>query len=382
VTLGDEVPDVLHLAKAMQVGVPPGDHPMSHRPTEATLRGAYAAYKVGVHEALHGAGNVIDPSDYNSYGKALEEAVVEELAHVETVKLIRAHGADNVLGWLRANPLDAKATGSYSPYRRRLDMLLTLAKVAPELREDYIRDLRWNHDTRSRAVKLTEDIERAQGIKPTATSPTFPDGVAFFVKDFMSTGGDEVQRHAEFVPILRPDLTDFPSPAGVLWNGKPIRVGTIIEMQSGERVNGRWRKKVIQAEVLKVEQALQPGFKFKMDVRSYDDWTVQHNVLDSSIKSVVAPGIEDPLEGDPIGTGIDLYGSDIQVDGKRATIGALIRKKGEWPAGWPGAWRAEGPGLVVIGHQEAFGSYPAYLLAVDPRVPRRRRRRSRRRTSR
>lgn len=366
IILAPMVGEVLKLAKATEHGTTQGDHPMWHTPDNETLGNAWGGYKVGVHEALHGAGNVIDPRLYRGAGKAVEESLVEELAHVETVKLAREHGVTNMLEWLRANPQDQRALGTYRPYRRRFEVLLNLAKIAPEQREDYMRDLRFNYDTSGRIEKLVADVAWGQDWPSDRATQAFPDGVEFFVKDFLGGGGDEAMREGEFVPILRPDLTDFPSADGVVWNGKKITVGSVIEMESGERVNGRWRKKTVQAEVLKIGQANAHGMKFKMDVRNYDDWRVQHNVHDVSITNVVGHANRDKQKEMLDLPGVDLHGPEAEIDGKRASIGSLIRSK-------HGAMDKPGRTLKLVGWAQegdqfyAMGADPARLN--DPNAP-------------
>jgi hypothetical protein len=111
ITLGSESPDVLQLAARAAEPTASAKVPSSDE-----LRGAWGSYKLGVHEALHGA-NPIPAHEYAHAGKALEEALTEELAHVEAERLARSHGSTRMLGWLRQNPDDPKAVGSYYAYR-------------------------------------------------------------------------------------------------------------------------------------------------------------------------------------------------------------------------------------------------------------------------
>jgi 2'-5' RNA ligase len=307
IRLGEDSTDVLDLA-ALRTGTT-----YDRRPSPEVLQGVWASYKVGVHEAIHGAGNGIGNEYQVASHKSVEEALTEELAHIETVKLLRAHGATDVLEWYRAHPFDYRSLGTYWPHRRAIDTILNQAGIAPELREDYLRNLRWNVKPFLRIETLVDAV--VAGPNPHNKDR---DKTHHWVTDLLTRAEETGYGGDKFVPILRPDLRDMAGPDGVMWNGRRIRVGSIVQIETGRREKGRWKKVLVDAEVLKVGQAAQPPFLFKLDVRT-SDGKHQHNVMNTQVKGVHATpeSVEPP----------SIVLGDAQQDsaGKWAGEGARVR---------------------------------------------------------
>jgi ribosomal protein S18 acetylase RimI-like enzyme len=299
IELGAEVPAVIRLSERRRAG---------QLATPEERRSAWAGYKVAVHEAIHGAGNVIPPMIYSTpLGKGIEEALTEELSHIETVELLRAHGATEVLEWLRMHPNDYKAVGTYHVYRQAMDEVLNRAKVAPEQREDYLRDLKWNVKPNERVEKIARDLV-AVGAEPDFRAAS----------DYLSLRFKGAHRDVEkdlyptyFAPILRPDLTDYPSSDGVVWNDVRITRGSLVTFKLGGEEHEGVVTEIAQAGSLA---------KFKLNIRT-DDLKLHRHVLDSMLVSAMPspfrPGEPDEIELNPT----------VEVLGQHVGVGARIRMK-------------------------------------------------------
>jgi 2'-5' RNA ligase len=316
IKLGAQVEDVLKLWEPLNANEDP---PLGRRRNMDTdlARSVYAGYKVAIHEAIHGGGSSIGNLYQLPEHKGIEEAITEELAHIEASKLLLAHGVTEPLAWARANPNEYKVLGTYHAYRQALDQVLNVAKVAPELREDYIRDLRWGMPPGDRIYKLASDVEKAGAMRD-----AYP-----WVKDLFTRAGDGAAEG--FHPILRADLREFPSADGVILGDKRVTVGSVVKIDWGERVEkrdksgklrSRWRKTQKDVVVEKVGQPGTPGFKFKLDVRDLETGQVYHNIVDTQVASVESHVNRDENQR----TGMPF----VTVDGRSAfdQVGATITK--------------------------------------------------------
>lgn len=201
--LGQEFrPSVEALAAARAAG---------RKPTENELRNAYAATQAGMHEAIH-ASTPFDVDIYSSPAAAsLEEALTEELSHLEAARVLQRRGERDVLRWRANNPLDPKAVGSYRPARAALSRALNHAGIPAEQREGVLRRLLLDTAPADRLPALNDLAKGAGVIGELARPADAPDFVPILA------------------PALEPDTGDLPAafrgPGVALQTGDRLQVG-------------------------------------------------------------------------------------------------------------------------------------------------------------
>lgn len=354
IILGNDTSDIFDLYE--RVNASPDSPLMRRRNIDGEVRaGAWASYKVGTHEAIHGV-NSLAVGEYQGFGRAVEEALTEELAHVEAAKLVRAHNATQLLEWYRANPEASESLGSYFAYRRQFDRFLNAAGVAVEDREDYMRNLKFKVPSRERYSTMGHALMDG----PQKMTPDQADD--WLWRNFEIPDGEQLRADAaSFVPILRPDLRDFPGPDGVIWKGHKIETNTVVTLDWGKRIEkrdskgrlrARWVKTKVDASVIKVGQSGVPGQPFKLDVRSLEDGRVFHNVMATQVSGVTGHMRRgETTEAEPFDLNETwILGGD--EHGKRVGVGAEVRLR-------DGAGGKPGRTMRVVGGQ--FGK----ILAVD-----------------
>lgn len=130
-------------------------------------QGLYASTYSALHEALHGA----TPTGLASYDPTgptgiLEEALTEEIAPLETIKKLRMQGQHDVAQWAADNPEDYTRLGTYTAYRAALDDVMNEIHVAPEDREEFLYDLKFNVRPGDRMRTLATALAASRGIDP------------------------------------------------------------------------------------------------------------------------------------------------------------------------------------------------------------------------
>jgi 2'-5' RNA ligase/GNAT superfamily N-acetyltransferase/ADP-ribose pyrophosphatase YjhB (NUDIX family) len=133
--------------------------------TQAAL--LYHAYRVINHEMIHGV-NPQEAHEYFGAQRALEEALVEELAHISARRDLKSEGRWDVMRWLERNPDDLRARGMYQPQRAGLRAILDEAAVPLAERESLIETLKYSVPSAQREAVLGGLLARAQGIDPEA----------------------------------------------------------------------------------------------------------------------------------------------------------------------------------------------------------------------
>jgi predicted ABC-type ATPase len=102
-------------------------------PTEREMAAAFKAYKVSVHEVVHGVtrDNTLDwrkergPThgyDPLTGAAGIEESLTEELSHQLTIEQLRRHGHEDVIRWAETHPDDTE--GTYQQHRANFVRLL------------------------------------------------------------------------------------------------------------------------------------------------------------------------------------------------------------------------------------------------------------------
>jgi 8-oxo-dGTP pyrophosphatase MutT (NUDIX family) len=119
-------------------------------------RGVWSSYWVTAHEAVGHSVNPIDPFLYvEPHHRNLEEALAEELAHVEAVKRLQDQGQLDVLAWRKANPDAPSVRGVYRAQRAALSRLLDRADITdPFDRRVFLEDLKWRTEPADRFAVL------------------------------------------------------------------------------------------------------------------------------------------------------------------------------------------------------------------------------------
>jgi hypothetical protein len=212
--------------------------------TFSERRDAYATYRAATHEALHAAAP-IQRREYHGELRALEEALTEELSSVESARVLRRQGLEDVLSVAHQHPSDAKVEGSYSHYRKALGLILARGGVVPETAEDVLRSLKFDAAAAERPEWLAGLLVRHAGMGER-------DARGFVRREL--TAADRATQEERlsdvlFAPIVRPDLSDLPeAPALRVWDGGHVFEGQDVLVrvdgreQPGfvERVKPRW----------------------------------------------------------------------------------------------------------------------------------------------
>jgi hypothetical protein len=201
-----------------------------------------------------------------------------------------------------------------------------------------IRDLKFT--TADRAGMTMRRIGKLRDLLMAADHDRFPSATAAdnHITTVLTRGGDTETAQgrnyaSRFVPILAHDLREFPAGDFALWNGQQIRPGTLIRYETGElkewrdargKKRSRWIKTTHEATVRVVRQPHHAGpHKFAMTVDDWDAGQTRHNVLDAQVREVL-PQTSNVAWQRP---GVDLHGPDVRIDGKRATVGAIVATK-------------------------------------------------------
>ena len=212
IRLGELVPgDVLIPAKVKALG---------REMTDGERTAYYAALKVGVHETIHGI-NPLGRGEYQGTGKAIEEALTEELAHLLTHELLERQGLGDVNEWAARNPDHHRVVGSYGVYRRKLDVLFNEAKVAPEQRREMIATLANETPTNERVDVLADLLEHSGAVMTRRDAYQFIDGL-------MNVEITPQEAGEMMTPVVRPDE---PVPEGGTNEAVRPGVGDLIEYQ-------------------------------------------------------------------------------------------------------------------------------------------------------
>jgi hypothetical protein len=176
--------------------------------TPSEHREAYASIRTAAHEALHGI-NPITPREFNTPAlRALEEGLTEEVSQLVTVDMLRRYGMTSTLAWLKANPNDDKAQGSYLLYRDALRKIFDQAGLEPDNRQGPTETLKYNIEPGMRLDALAGLVRQSGD----ASQHGSHDQARSEIEHTLSLA-DTHGRHggaivAGFQPIIQPDLTD------------------------------------------------------------------------------------------------------------------------------------------------------------------------------
>jgi GNAT superfamily N-acetyltransferase len=328
--------------------------------TEMDKRDYYNASESLIHETIHAAAP-ISQGDYTGYAehKAYEEALTEELAHIVLDERLRAQGLTDVLKYAKSNPDDTVVAGTYPAYRSALDKLLNSAKIAPELRSEYLFE-RKGETVDQRFDRLAADLAAGTGMSEREAQNKVGSALSF-------SDEDRHFRIANFAPIVRPNLTDLDVEPGMDWQGMRLQVGT--------RIVVRWQEEEHEAELFGIDNG-------DATVR-LDNGRFLHRVQPEEITSlagaVLAPKPTTLLVGgEEIGPG-DLIEYDNIADGSisQARVTRVLhssRAEVGNPAGWVveavATERSKKPGeLVLLTPQrvgERFAPVEAPVIPIRP----------------
>lgn len=133
---------------------------------EKLLAQAYSARRTYAHELIHNA-SAIDQDEYHARPDAfaLEEAMTEELAHMEEIERLKAVGDVETLQWLSENPDADEARGVYLTQREGLGVVLDYARVPEDQRRALLERLSMGlSSTDERIAELAKLVSKAQGV--------------------------------------------------------------------------------------------------------------------------------------------------------------------------------------------------------------------------
>ena len=196
--------------------------------TNHQLEHLYRAYQCSAHELVHCVkmpdwkewpGNVA--TDAQTAVLILEESLTEEISHVIAADRLRAEGQLDVLAFIRDNPSVPTATGVYHDYRHRLGTLLDLAEIAPEDRQVFLMNLKFQHQTGEERFGLLGDaLLRAGQVS------TREEGMRLAINHLTSEEHSALLSKTPFTPILRPNYGETTTGRYLDPNGTPIRTGS------------------------------------------------------------------------------------------------------------------------------------------------------------
>lgn len=244
--------------------------------TDEQARGVWAAYQGAAHEAHHQAVPLDQRVLQHGSDYALNEALTEELSNAEAAAWLAQTGQDDVLAWRANHPNVGKALGTYLPERQALDGLLNEAKVAPELRADFMRELMFRTRPHERFRVLAEAVAAGRGKGATARGVEGELRTAMLKDDW-----------TRFAPMVLPDVEPTRgagSPFTV--GGKQVRVGLTVGYSWRTLTDGEWKTERAEGVVESLD--MRDGGRWTADVRRGD--TVDYAVPAGQIGKVEDEG--------------------------------------------------------------------------------------------
>lgn len=232
--------------------------------TAVERRSVYATYRLAAHEATHAVNDAARDGYSDQDGsKGIEEAITEELAHVQAARLLRRHGADDILDaaraaqqqWLDQNDPSGvhSVRGVYLGYRQRFGELVE--RMGPLSNDERI-ELFETWAYRMSGAERRRDMARRIVAQEGGSEDAVLAEITAQMRGSTDLRGNAIQR---FRPILRadfsragaPDAPDAPerpdAPAGFSRNER-VRVtpqrgrafqGRIVEIDDAGRLKVR-----------------------------------------------------------------------------------------------------------------------------------------------
>lgn len=277
-------------------------------------RDVWAAYQGASHEAHHQAvplsqALLRDDAHYN-----LNEALVEDLSHEEAARWLDQTGQHDVLQWRADNPTSGKALGTYVSQRAALDRILDEAKIAPELRSEFKRQMFGRVPPKDRFRVLAEAVAAARG------GDAKPRKIEDELRSLMRS--DDWKG---FAPSTLPDVeptTGAESPFTL--NGKPVRVGHEVSYTSRTLRDGRWQSQKHEGTIAGLHE--RDGGRWTMDV-TRPDGSTDYAVLPQQVTDVHGEGRK---PGSVFGAGADV----LHTGNGEIREGNLIRYDGRADGGY------------------------------------------------
>lgn len=147
-------------------------------------------------------------------GTNIEEALVEETAHVLAADWLREMGMTDVLAAVKRNPSDARVQGVYRKYRVQLKRVLNDARVPPDQREALLMDMKFRMSPEQQRDKILE-LSGESNINH-----------AMMGHGTRETAAQLRQMEQDFQSIIRPNLDDIDaSVEAKTVHGRTITVG-------------------------------------------------------------------------------------------------------------------------------------------------------------
>ena len=235
--------------------------------TEEDKRDYYNAYESLVHESLHAAAPIAE-ADYNfTEHKVFEETLTEELAHLVLAERLRAQGLTDVLSYAKRNPGSIVVAGTYPAYRAAFDSILSTAKIAPELRADYLFDRKgesvtcaWTGSRQTWLLLLAWTSARRTATSPPC-SPSRTRTSTFGLATSRPSCGRDTDLAAETWMDWQGQRLHVGSKVRVRWNGE--RWGEIYGIENGAAMvhleDGRFLSHMQPEEITGVEATTGPA---------------------------------------------------------------------------------------------------------------------------
>ena len=196
--------------------------------TDDQKQSLYATTASSHHEALHAAAPIPPRLLDELHHQWLDEALTEELAHVEAVRALRRQGQQDVLDWAADNPHSPKRIGAYVPQRAALGRILDRAGVPPEDRERFVRRLLLETRPADRLDVIGRTVAHRTGNDPDREAE-------LAARDLRETSG-HIQAGATvggYRPVLAPDLHPTGRPSGLIVDGEAVQAGDRVTTADG-----------------------------------------------------------------------------------------------------------------------------------------------------
>lgn len=290
----------------------------------------YAATYSALHEALHGA-TPTGLADYNPGGATgvLEEALTEEVAHLEAVKKLRRQGQRDVAQWAVDNPDTWPRLGTYPSYRTALEDVLNDAKIAPEEREKFLYDLKLAVKPSRRLDTLARAVAKGHGVDDPdeKTLVRFRDEVA---EHLVHRGAPSDSFVAEGDPAFVPNLTLNGTPSKRQGEfevaGVPLHEGSVVTVNRHVSTDAGV---IVEPQVAMVEQLHGGGTEWAADVQ-FPDGDYEYGIVPSQIAGVAESDFNPASQTRVWGARAD----SVTVGGDTIRPGDLVRYDGRLDGGF------------------------------------------------
>jgi hypothetical protein len=181
------------------------------------------AQQVAMHEASHAIDTEYEYRFRAPGRRNLEEALTEEVGLLEGARRLRDTGQGDVLQWAADHPDHWQLKGNYRDERLALATALDHAGVAPEDRNAYVYDLKYEADPEQRLPRLARDAANHNGTG-------YDDELATVTALMDDPTNSPLSAAWTALPALPPEAAELrrEGPTVPIGDGPPLRVGATV----------------------------------------------------------------------------------------------------------------------------------------------------------